>query len=138
PGSYLNVATPAFSLVETDHPWIEANYKETQLTHMKEGDAATVTVDAYPGILFKGRVASLSPGTGMLFSVLPPQNATGNWVKVVQRLPVLIVIDHPDPSRPLRAGMSVTADVDTGYVHPVLAAIHSLFGANRASASTQQ
>ena len=138
PGSYLNTATPAFSLVETDHPWVEANYKETQLAHMKEGDAATVTVDAYPGTLFRGRVASLSPGTGMLFSVLPPQNATGNWVKVVQRLPVLIVIDHPDPNRPLRAGMSVTADVDTGYAHPALAAIHSLFGANRASAGTQR
>jgi membrane fusion protein (multidrug efflux system) len=135
-GTYLNAATPAFSLVETDHPWIEANFKETQLTHMKPGDAATVTVDAYPDATFTARVASLSPGTGSQFSVLPPQNATGNWVKVVQRLPVRLEIENPDPQRPLRAGMSVTADVDTRYVNPLLASIESFFGVGSAVAKT--
>jgi membrane fusion protein (multidrug efflux system) len=135
-GSYLNAAMPAFSLVQTDRPWIEANYKETELTHMKPGDPATVTVDAYPGTRFAARVASLSPGTGSVFSVLPPQNATGNWVKVVQRLPVRIEVDQPDPNQPLRAGMSVTAEVDTGHRHPIVAAIQSFFGVGGASATT--
>ncbi len=126
-GNYLAASTPAFSLVETDHPWIEANYKETELTHMKVGDAATVTVDAYPGVTFDGHVASLSPGTGSQFSVLPPQNATGNWVKVVQRLPVRIAIDHPDKARPLRAGMSAYVDVDTHYQSPLARLIASIF-----------
>jgi membrane fusion protein, multidrug efflux system len=135
-GSYLNPATPAFSLVQADRSWIEANYKETELTHMKPGDAATVTVDAYPGTRFAARVASLSPGTGSMFSVLPPQNATGNWVKVVQRLPVRIEVDQPDPRQPLRAGMSVTAEVDTGYREPIVAAIESFLGVGGANAST--
>ena len=135
-GSYLNAAMPAFSLVETDRPWIEANYKETELTHMKAGDAATLTVDAYPGTTFKGHVASLSPGTGSVFSVLPPQNATGNWVKVVQRLPVRVELDNPDPNQPLRAGMSVTAEVDTGYRHHLVAAIQSVFGVGGVNANT--
>jgi len=134
-GSYLNAATPAFSLVQTDHPWIEANYKETELTHMKVGDPATVTVDAYPGTTFNARVASLSPGTGAVFSVLPPQNATGNWVKVVQRLPVRIEVESLAPNQPLRAGMSVTTDVDTGYRHHIVAAIESFFGVGSASAA---
>jgi membrane fusion protein (multidrug efflux system) len=136
-GSYLNAAMPAFSLVQTDHPWIEANYKETELTHMKPGDPAAVAVDAYPGATFKGHVASLSPGTGSVFSVLPPQNASGNWVKVVQRLPVRIAIDNPDPKQPLRAGMSVTAEVDTGYRSPIVAALESFFGMGDATASTR-
>jgi membrane fusion protein (multidrug efflux system) len=127
-GTYLMAATPAFSLVETDHPWIEANYKETELTHMRPGDEATVTVDAYPGVTFKARVASLSPGTGSQFSVLPAQNATGNWVKVVQRLPVRLEVENLDQQHPLRAGMSVTADVDTGYVNPLVAKIRAFFG----------
>ena len=134
-GSYLNAATPAFSLVQTDHPWIEANYKETELTHMKVGDPATVTVDAYPGTTFNARVASLSPGTGSVFSVLLPQNATGNWVKVVQRLPVRIEVESLAPNQPLRAGMSVTTDVDTGYRHHIVAAIESFFGVGSASAA---
>jgi membrane fusion protein, multidrug efflux system len=137
-GTYLNAATPAFSLVETDHPWVEANYKETELTHMNAGDEATVTVDTYPGTSFKARVASLSPGTGSQFSVLPPQNATGNWVKVVQRLPVRLEVENPDPTKPLRAGMSVTAEVDTGYVHPLVASIVSFFGIGTAAADRQQ
>lgn len=126
-GNYLATSTPAFSLVETDHPWIEANFKETELTHMKDGDEATVSVDAYPGITFKARVASLSPGTGSQFSVLPPQNATGNWVKVVQRLPVRLEIENPDPARPLRAGMSAYVNVDTRYQSPLARLTASIF-----------
>jgi membrane fusion protein (multidrug efflux system) len=114
-GNYLTASQPAFSLVETDNPWIEANYKETELTHMKAGDEATVSIDTYPGVSFKARVQSLSPGTGAQFSVLPPQNATGNWVKVVQRLPVRLEVENPDPAHPLRAGMSASVEVDTRY-----------------------
>ncbi len=128
-GTYLTAGSPAFSLVATDAVWVEANFKETQLTYMRPGQEATVTVDAYPGTVFRARVDSLSPGTGAQFSVLPPQNASGNWVKVVQRLPVLLVIENPDPARPLRAGMTVTAEVDTRHQSDLLAGIRALFGA---------
>lgn len=112
-GQYLNATVPAFSLVSTDHVWIEANFKETELTHMKPGDEATISVDAYPDATFKARVTSLSPGTGSQFSVLPPQNATGNWVKVVQRVPVKIVLDEiPPDDKQLRLGLSVEAAID--------------------------
>jgi membrane fusion protein (multidrug efflux system) len=126
-GNYLAASAPAFSLVETDHPWVEANFKETELAHMKPGDAATFTVDAYPGVTFQAHVASLSPGTGAQFSVLPPQNATGNWVKVVQRLPVRIALNEPDPDHPLRAGMSVYVDVDTRYEPPLARKLAAIF-----------
>jgi membrane fusion protein (multidrug efflux system) len=127
-GTYLGAASAAFSLVSTDRVWIEANFKETDLTHMTAGQQATVSVDTYPGIVFQAQVESISPGTGSEFSVLPPQNATGNWVKVVQRLPVRIVVENPDPARPLRAGTSVTAEVDTHYRHPLLRALAGLHG----------
>jgi len=86
-GDYVNAGTPLFSLMSTDHVWVEANFKETELTHMRPGQQATVEVDTYPGIVFDAKVESLSPGTGLTFSLLPAENATGNWVKVVQRLP---------------------------------------------------
>jgi membrane fusion protein, multidrug efflux system len=127
-GTYITPAMPTFALVGTDHVWVDANFKETQLTHMRVGQPATVDVDAYPDVTFQGRVASLSPGTGNEFSVLPAQNATGNWVKVVQRLPVRIEITDPDPNRPLRAGMSVNVGVDTGFVNPLWAKIQSWLG----------
>jgi membrane fusion protein (multidrug efflux system) len=114
-GEYLNASVPAFSLISTSNIWIEANFKETDLTHMLPGDKATVDVDTYPDKTFTAHVESIGAGTGSEFSVLPPQNATGNWVKVVQRIPVRLVIDNPDPARPLRAGMSATVEVDTGY-----------------------
>jgi membrane fusion protein, multidrug efflux system len=118
-GQYLNAATPAFSLVAT-RTWIEANYKETDLTHMKPGQKATVDIDTYPGYTFHAVVQSIGAGTGSEFSVLPPQNATGNWVKVVQRIPVRLTIENSDPERPLRAGMSADVEVDTGYRQPLL------------------
>ncbi|HEX4110986.1 MAG TPA: HlyD family secretion protein [Stellaceae bacterium] len=127
-GTYLTPAMPTFALVGTDDVWVEANFKETDLNHMHVGQAATVDVDAYPDVTFKAHVQSLSPGTGSEFSVLPAQNATGNWVKVVQRLPVKLVLDNPDPQRPLRAGMSVNVEVDTGYESPLWARIKSVLG----------
>jgi membrane fusion protein (multidrug efflux system) len=126
-GNYLAASTPAFALVETDRPWVEANFKETELAHMKPGDEATVTVDAYPDTTFKARVASVSPGTGSMFSVLPAQNATGNWVKVVQRLPVRLEVEDMSPEQPLRAGMSADVSVDTQYRSPLARTLASLF-----------
>jgi membrane fusion protein (multidrug efflux system) len=116
-GSYVNAATPVFSLV-SDRVWVEANFKETELTHMRAGQDATVEIDTYPGVVFHAKVASLSPGTGLTFSLLPPENATGNWVKVVQRLPVRLILDDPPSDVPLHAGLSATVDVDTHYRRP--------------------
>ncbi len=114
-GSFVNAGTPVFSLLSTRHVWIEANFRETGLTHMRPGQEATIDVDAYPDRKFRAHIVSMSPGTGSDFSVLPPENATGNWVKVVQRLPVRLELDDVDASRPLFSGISVTARVDTGY-----------------------
>ena len=112
-GNYINASSALFALISTQDVWIEANFKESQLTYMRAGQAATVRIDSYPGELFHARITSLSPGTGAAFSMLPPENATGNWVKVVQRLPVrLAVIDAPH-SLALRAGLSADVSVDT-------------------------
>jgi membrane fusion protein (multidrug efflux system) len=113
--------TTLFYLVSTDRVWVEANFKETELTHMKPGQKATVEIDTYPDTVFHATVQSLSPGTGLTFSLLPAENATGNWVKVVQRLPVRLAIDNRDPSRPMHAGLSAYVDVDTHYRRPWLA-----------------
>lgn len=115
PGRYLAADEPAMSLVGSTDLWIEANPKETDLTYVKTGNPATVTVDAYPGITWKATVTSVSPATGAEFSVLPPQNASGNWVKVVQRVPVKLAIEQPRNGPRLRAGMSVTVEIDTGH-----------------------
>jgi membrane fusion protein (multidrug efflux system) len=125
-GQYLNAATPAFSLVATRHMWIEANFKETDLTHMRPGQEATIDIDTYPDRTFTAVVDSIGAGTGSEFSVLPPQNATGNWVKVVQRVPVRLVISDPDPDRPLRAGMSANVEVNTNYRQPLLIRIDAM------------
>ncbi len=139
-GEYLNAAARAFSLVSTSHVWIEANFKETDLTHMRPGQEATVDIDTYPDRSFTARVESIGAGTGSEFSVLPPQNATGNWVKVVQRIPVRLVIEDGDASHPLRAGMNANVEVDTGYRSPLLVSLESafagLFGSDRAEAAS--
>ncbi len=114
-GDYVKAAAPLFALISERDVWIEANFKETDLTGVRPGQNSTVTLDIYPGRTFHGHVESLSPGTGSSFALLPPENATGNWVKVVQRLPVRIHIDDPDSSRPLRAGLSATVRVDTHH-----------------------
>jgi membrane fusion protein (multidrug efflux system) len=118
-GDYINAATPAFVLVSTRDVWVEANFKEVQLTHMLPGQSATVRVDAYPGRVIRAKVVSISPGTGSQFSLLPPENATGNWVKVVQRLPVRLRLED---SVPVQSGLSALVTVDTRYRH-------GLFGA---------
>ncbi len=127
-GDYINAATPVFALVSASRIWIEANFKETELTYMRPGQVASVDVDSYPDKTFTARIASLSPGTGSAFSLLPPENATGNWVKVVQRLPVRLVVEDGDAAMPLRMGMSVTVEVDTHHRRPLLGFIERLFG----------
>lgn len=111
-GSYLAAATPAFVLVSSHDVWVEADFKEDQLAHMRPGESATVKIDAYPGQTFQAAVASITPGTGSQFSVLPPENASGNWVKVVQRLDVRLRIEGKLPA--VRSGLSATVTVDTG------------------------
>jgi membrane fusion protein (multidrug efflux system) len=125
-GSYLSPGQPAFALVAIDGAWVEANPKETDLTHVKPGDPASVTVDAYPGRRWTGHVASVSPGTGAEFAVLPAQNASGNWVKVVQRVPVRINLDRAENAPTLRAGMSVEAEIDTGYRRSLGEFLHTI------------
>lgn len=112
-GEYVTVGRPVFSIVSREDVWVEANLKETELTHVKEGQTATITVDAYPDAKWTARVASIAPATGAEFSILPPQNATGNWVKVVQRIPVRLEVAESDGGPPLRAGMSVIVSIDT-------------------------
>jgi membrane fusion protein (multidrug efflux system) len=114
-GDYINAANPVFALLSTHDVWIEANFKEDQLTHLRPGQAATVEIDSYPGRQFKAHVESVAPGTGSLFSALPAENATGNWVKVVQRLPVRLTLDDVDATTPLRSGLSAVAKVDTEH-----------------------
>jgi len=110
-GTYLNASQTGFWLLSGE-PWIEANFKEDQLAHMKVGQPVSIKVDAYPDADLKGHVASFSPGTGSAFSALPAQNATGNWVKVVQRLPVRIAFDKTPPDMAGRAGLSARVKVD--------------------------
>ena len=119
-GDYVTASTPLFSLMSSDRVWVEANFKETELTHMQTGQVATVAVDTYPDVVFPARVQSLSPGTGLTFSLLPAENATGNWVKVVQRLPVRLSIERFYANAPLHAGLSATVEVDTNYRRPWL------------------
>ncbi|MCP3410192.1 HlyD family secretion protein [Bradyrhizobium sp. CCGB01] len=114
-GSFVNAGAPTFTLMSSRDVWIEANFRETGLTHMRTGQEAKIDVDAYPDRKFTAHIVSMSPGTGSDFSLLPPENATGNWVKVVQRLPVRLEFDECDPNRPLFSGISVTARVDTGH-----------------------
>jgi membrane fusion protein (multidrug efflux system) len=112
-GDFVNPGAAVFSLLSSQRIWIEANFRETGLTHMRPGQEAAIDVDAYPDRTFKAHIVSMSPGTGSGFSVLPPENATGNWVKVVQRLPVRLELDRIDSNQPLFSGISVTVRVDT-------------------------
>jgi membrane fusion protein (multidrug efflux system) len=112
-GTYVNAASPVFALVATKGLWVEANFKEVQIAKMRAGQIASVKIDTYGDRTFKGHIVSLSPGTGSQFSVLPAQNATGNWVKVVQRIAVRVEIDDADRRHPLYAGLSATVKVDT-------------------------
>jgi membrane fusion protein, multidrug efflux system len=113
PGEWLEEGEPAFSMINPATTWIEANLKETQLEHVEVGQRVEIEADAYPNDLWVGKVASISPATGAEFALIPPQNATGNWVKVVQRLPVRIGVEPRQDQPSLRAGMTVTVSIDT-------------------------
>ena len=113
-GEYVDTDAPVLTLVETDNSWIEANFKETELTYVSAGQPVSIDVDTYPGREFEGRVESVGAGTGAEFALLPAQNATGNWVKVVQRIPVRIDLDASPDMPEFRAGMSAHVSVDTG------------------------
>jgi len=103
-----------FSVIDDGAFWVDANPKETDITYLRDGQKVDIDVDSFPDRTFHGTVASVSPGTGAQFAILPPQNANGNWVKVVQRVPVRIAFDKGQDLSRLRAGMSVTVDIDTG------------------------
>ena len=129
PGKYLAASATAFFLVDTDHVWIDATPKETELTHVQPGQKATVTVDTYPDIEWHGVVESVSPAAAQEFSLLPAQNTSGNWVKVVQRVPMRVRLDAGEKNLPpLRAGMSVEVDVDTGHARGLPSFLQALFG----------
>ena len=129
PGKYLAASTTAFFLVDTDHVWIDATPKETELTYVHPGRPVTVTVDTYPDVGWHGVVESVSPAAAQEFQLLPAQNTSGNWVKVVQRVPMRVRLDATDKKLPpLRAGMSVEVDVDTGHARGFPSFLRSLFG----------
>ena len=112
-GEYTQAGKPIFSLIENQPIWVEANLKETQLTHILPGQQATIVADAYPNKTWESVVSSIAPATGAEFSILPPQNASGNWVKVVQRIPITLVITDQTNGPQLRAGMTVSVRIDT-------------------------
>jgi len=113
-GDRVQPGVPFMSVVPLSRIYAEANFKETQLTHVRPGQPVVIKADIYPGVTYSGRVSGIRPGTGAFFSVLPPQNATGNWIKVVQRVPVTIEFEKPvPPEYPLRVGLSLTVTVDT-------------------------
>lgn len=114
-GRFVAAGTPVFSVIDDQAPWVEANPKETDLTYLRVGQKATLDVDSFPDHTFTGTVIAVSPGTGAQFSILPPQNATGNWVKIVQRVPVRIAFDKSEDTHLLRSGMSVNIEIDTGH-----------------------
>jgi membrane fusion protein (multidrug efflux system) len=114
PGEQIKVATPILAIVSDARPWVEANFKETDLTHVAPGQRAEVTIDTYPGLTWQAVVESISPASGAEFAILPPQNASGNWVKVVQRVPVRLRLVPRAGEPPLRAGMTAHVAIDTG------------------------
>ncbi|MXP65066.1 HlyD family secretion protein [Roseomonas sp. M0104] len=128
PGQYLAAATAAFSIVATDNMWIEATPKETELTYVRTGQPVTVTIDTYPDGQWHGTVESVSPASASSFALLPAQNSSGNWVKVVQRIPMRVRLDPAQGAPPLRAGMSAVVSVDTGHARGLPPFLSGLFG----------
>jgi membrane fusion protein (multidrug efflux system) len=133
PGQYLAAAATAFNIVSTDHVWVEASPKETELTYVKPGQKATIDVDTYPGRHWVGTVDSISPASASSFSLLPAENTSGNWVKVVQRIPMRIRVDNAPGKPSLRVGMSVELNVDTGRERGLPSFITDLFGSAEAA-----
>ncbi len=133
-GRFVMAGAPVFSVIDVSNPWVDANPKESDFTYVAVGQSVTLDVDAFPNHVFKGTVGSLSPGTGAQFAILPPQNATGNFVKVVQRVPVRIYFDgHDKYVAKLKAGMSVYTSIDTGHRRSLAA----LFGLRPAAAAKE-
>ena len=131
-GRFVISGAPVFSVIDVSNPWVDANPKESDFTYVAVGQSVTLDIDAFPNHVFKGTIGSLSPGTGAQFAILPPQNATGNFVKVVQRVPVRIYFDKNDKFvRKLKAGMSVYATIDTNHRR----SLANLFGFSPAVAS---
>jgi membrane fusion protein (multidrug efflux system) len=140
PGSYATAGVPIMAVVADTDLWIEANFKETELTLVRPGQPATFHVDTYPGIAWRATVASIAQATGAEFSILPAQNATGNWVKVVQRIPVRLKVEPIDGDPPLRVGMSTTVEIDTSHTRSfgdVVAGVLKMLGLSSASANDQ-
>lgn len=138
PGSYATAGTPIMVVVADTDLWIEANFKETELTLVRPGQAAIIKVDTYPDAECTGSVSSIAQATGAEFAVLPPQNASGNWVKVVQRIPVRVAVTCREGDPPLRVGMSTTVEIDTGHSRSVGSLLTNLartFGLSPSSAS---
>ena len=132
PGKYLQASVTAFYLVAADHVWVVANPKETELTYVRAGQSATVSVDTYPDVQWTGSVESISAAAAQEFSLLPAQNTSGNWIKVVQRIPMRVRLDTNDKSLPpLRPGMSVEVDVDTGHRRGLPHFLTAMFGHDR-------
>ena len=138
PGAYVTAGSVVFSMVGSESVWVQANFKETDLTNVKPGQRATIRIDMYPGKSVKAFVSSISPATGAEFALLPPQNATGNWVKVVQRLPVRLRLELAPDSPPLRAGMSAVVNIDTEFKRPVPGWAQGLLGWAGAAESEQR
>jgi membrane fusion protein (multidrug efflux system) len=127
-GKYLAASTTAFYLVDTDHVWVDATPKETELTYVRPGQSVTATVDTYPDAEWRGTVETINPAAAQQFSLLPAQNTSGNWVKVVQRITMRVRLDTSDKNLPpLRAGMSVVVNVDTGHPRGVPHFLSALF-----------
>jgi membrane fusion protein (multidrug efflux system) len=140
-GEQVKAASPLFVLVVVSRPWVEANFKETELTHVRVGQKATVVLDTYPDVTWEAVVESLSPATGAEFAVLPPQNASGNWVKVVQRIPVRVSVTCREGDPALRVGMSTTVEIDTGHSRSfgsLMAGLAKIFGLSTASATAKR
>ena len=133
-GEQVKPQTPLFALVTDRRPWLEANFKETELTHVTVGQKARVVLDMHPDITWDAEVESISPATGAEFAVLPPQNASGNWVKIVQRLPVRLRLIERPGEPPLRAGMTAYVSIDTGRTRQ----LSGLFGGGPAVAANPQ
>lgn len=113
PGNNVVANTTLFMIVKQDHFWVDANFKETQVARIKPGQKVSIVLDMFPKHVFRGTVDAVSSASGSVFSIMPPENASGNWVKVTQRFPVKILIQNPDPAFPLRAGATATTTIDT-------------------------
>ena len=135
PGQFLAAAATAFNIVSSDHVWVQASPKETELTDVKPGQKATVEVDSYPGQEWTGTVDSISPASASSFSLLPAENSSGNWVKVVQRIPLRVRIDNVAGKPPLRVGMSVELNITTGHRRGLPSFMTGLFGPSVAKGS---